>query len=87
MTRKFETRVTRITVAPLGEPIFCETATHVEIQDEAAGEFVKVYQEGGHTDYQKFITLDKDEWPAVRDAIDRMFGECRNEDQGNTDRH
>jgi hypothetical protein len=66
-----------MTVLPAGQPIFSETATHVEIQDEAAGEFVKVYQEGGHTDFQKFITLDKDEWLVVRDAIDRMFGECR----------
>ena len=77
MTRKFETRVTRVTVLPAGQLVFSETATHVEIQDEAAGEFVKVWQEGGHVDYQKFITLDKDEWPVVREAIDRMFGECR----------
>ncbi len=71
MTRKFETRVTRVTVLPAGQLVFSETATHVEIQDEAAGEFVKVWQEGGH------ITLDKDEWPVVREAIDRMFEECR----------
>lgn len=33
-----EVKVTRLTIVPKGEAIFCERATHIETQDEAAGE-------------------------------------------------
>lgn len=32
----YETRITRLTVLPKGEPLFAETATHIQIEDEAA---------------------------------------------------
>ena len=59
------------------EPVFSEQATHIEIDDEAAGEFIKVSQEGGHTDIAKFVTFDREEWIVVRDAIDCMMNQCR----------
>ena len=74
---KYETRITRITVVPRMEPVFSEQATHIEIDDEAAGEFIKVSQEGGHTDIAKFVTFDRDEWIVVRDAIECMMSQCR----------
>lgn len=37
---KYEVRVTRLTILPPSEPIFSERATHIELRDEAAGEFV-----------------------------------------------
>ena len=40
--KPYETRVTQLTVAPEGEAIFSEAATTITIDDEAAGEFVKV---------------------------------------------
>lgn len=73
MTPKYETRTTRITVAPEGEPTFSEMATHIEIDDEAAGEFVSVTQPGGAGG----IKICPQEWPAIREAIDKMIGECR----------
>jgi len=39
---QFETRVTAITVCRNGDPLFSESATLIEIVDEAAGEFVVV---------------------------------------------
>jgi len=54
---KYETRITRLSVIPREEPIFSEQATHIAIEDEAAGEFVKVSQEGGHTDVAKWICI------------------------------
>lgn len=74
---KYETRVTKIVVAQRNEPIFSENVTHIEIADDAAGEFVKVSQEGGHKDYEKFILFDPEEWPVVREAIDLMISQCR----------
>lgn len=72
---KQKARVTRIVLVPDGEPLFSETATTVEIEDEAGGEFVEVSQHG-FTDAGK-IQINPEEWPALRAAINRMVRECR----------
>ncbi len=74
---KYETRVTALVVLPVGQPTFSEMATTVEIADEAAGEFVEVKQRG-RIDIGK-IQINPEEWPALRDAIDRLIAECRSE--------
>jgi len=74
---KYETRVTALVVLPVGQPTFSEMATTVGIVDEAAGEFVEVAQ-CGRLDTGK-IQLSPGEWPAIREAIDRMIAECRGE--------
>jgi len=70
-----EARVLSVVVAPEGEAIFSESATVVRIEDEGGGEYVVVSQESvpglGN------IALNPEEWPALRDAIDRMVKECR----------
>ena len=73
MITKYNTRVTRLTVLPEGEPIFSERATHVEIDDEAAGEFVKITQRGGHKDADKWVLIAPTEWPAIKGAVDQMM--------------
>ena len=57
-----------------GEQIFDESVTEIEIVDEAAGEFLEVSQEGGK------LRFDAEEWPHVRNAIEKMFKLCRNYD-------
>lgn len=69
----YETRITRMTVAPEGEPLFSEQATHIEIDDEGGGEFVKIVQPSGSAD----IRIDADEWPVIRAAIDKMVDAVR----------
>lgn len=76
-SENYATRITRVSVLPHNEPIFSEKTTHIEIEDEAAGEFVKVSQEGGHTDVAKWIVIDPSEWPVIRDAIQFMFDQCK----------
>ena len=68
---KYFLRVTRITVTPKDEPVFSEMATHVEVVDEAAGEFVQVTQEGIA---EREIRIYPSEWPAIRKAIDLLLG-------------
>lgn len=70
-----ETRITRLVVAPEGATTFDERATTVEIEDEAAGEFVTVHQVNDDKDAK--VAIDPAEWPALREAIDRMIAECR----------
>jgi len=68
----FESRTLALIVLPAGETIFHERATRIEIDDEAAGEFLTLHQcEGGK------IRIDPVEWPELRAAIDRMVAECR----------
>jgi hypothetical protein len=66
---KYIMRTTQITVLPEGEPTFSEMATHIEIVDEAAGEFLEISQNEG-----KCLKIDPEEWPKIRDAIDLMMG-------------
>jgi hypothetical protein len=71
----YEIRVTKISVIPPGEAIFSEQATHVKIHDEAGGEYVSVQQH--HHEERTQILIDRKEWPMLRDAINFMVRECR----------
>ena len=68
----YEKRVTVVTVCKKGDPLFSETATRVEIVDEAAGEFVEVSQPAGGK-----VSIGPEEWPAIRAAIDELIAACR----------
>ena len=73
---EFETRISARIVNKKGEPIFSEYATLVEIDDEAAGEFVKVSQ-NGRNDKTDCIRITSDEWPSIRSAINDVMEMCR----------
>lgn len=71
-------RVTRLTVSPPNARLFHQSSTHVAIDDEGAGEFIKVEQNPeGATDCS--IAINPEEWPALREAIDRIHAELRQE--------
>ncbi|MDN6638030.1 MAG: hypothetical protein L0L05_06790 [Yaniella sp.] len=66
-------RTTQLTVTPEGEPIFSERAYTISIDDHGAGEFVTVCARAAS---KGEVAIDKNEWPALRDAIDFMVEEC-----------
>lgn len=71
-------RITKITILPEGEPIFSEMATHIEVEDEAAGEYLIVSQDVGHVDRKpNSISISPDEWPKIKAAIDKMMKSLR----------
>jgi len=74
-------RVTQLHVMPRGKPTFDEQATIVDIIDEAVGEFLNVRQH--KTQERPGIDIDPAEWPAIREAIDYMIGQCRRENKDN----
>lgn len=76
-TDELEVRVVEIAVVPCGEPLASEMTTRVAIESGLASESVKVSQEGGHTDVEKWILIDPAEWPTVRDAIAYMVDQCK----------
>lgn len=68
-------RTTQIMVHPEKDAsIFSEMATRISIDDEGGREFVKAEQTNTGA-----ILINPDEWPAIREAIDRMVIECRSE--------
>lgn len=73
----YETRTTKVTVLFKGEPLFHESATEIEIVDEAAGEYLEVKQ--CSDSHEGKIKIDIYEWPALKAAIDKMIKECRKE--------
>lgn len=70
-----ESRVTRIVIAPQGEPLYSEMATTVEITDESGGEFVEVKQHGA-PEIGK-VQFSPEDWPLIRRAVDRLIKACR----------
>lgn len=72
---EYEARVTAITVTGKGEPIYSESATTVRIDDEEAGEFLVISQSPDSG--TKEIRINPEEWPTLRDAIDKMHTYCR----------
>lgn len=66
-------RTTQATLAPPGEPIFSERAYTISIDDHGAGEFVTVCARAAPSGE---VAIDKNEWSALRDAIDFMVEEC-----------
>jgi hypothetical protein len=72
MNWEYETRVTRLTVNVVGDPIFSEQATHIELIDNAAGEHVRVTQD---TDDAKAgrIHIAAEEWPHIKAAIEQLL--------------
>lgn len=75
MTKPYETRTLSVIVAPVGADVFSELATKITIEDEGGGEFLSVEQVDVSAAGR--IHIDKIEWVAIRDAIDKMLGECR----------
>ena len=65
-------RITRLTIAPEGEPIFSESATHVEIEDEASGEFIRIRQINDNAQPGE-ISIDVSQWPLFKEAVEAMI--------------
>ena len=70
---KYETKTHSLIVKPEGETIFSEQATIVGIDDEAAGVFFTIEQEGGRiSDGSKKVSFESAEWPHIVDAVERL---------------
>lgn len=75
---KYTSRITQITVLPVGAPIFSEKATVISIDDEAAGEYITVKQQIDTTaEMNQTVAFDPDEWEEVKGVIDQMFKDIK----------
>ena len=67
---EYERVVSAVLVRPVGAAIYAEGVTRIEIDDEAAGPYVVVTQEGAK------IGIMAEEWPMIRSAIDEFVRWC-----------
>ena len=74
MQTEYETRTVAVAVGPKEVGMHDETITRIELDDQGAGEYVVLSKPG---DDDGKVRICPDEWPALRAAIDRMLGECR----------
>ena len=75
---KYTSRITQITVLPVGDPIFSEGATVISIVDQAAGEYIKVMQQADTTiEMNQTVIFEPDEWEEVKGVIDQMFKDIK----------
>ena len=74
--KPYLTRVTRYTIAPQGEPLFAERAIQVELDDEAAGEYIKITTQFDDAENQQ-VSLDIEEWPHVEAAVRKLIKESK----------
>lgn len=73
----YEIQTHALIVKPKNEPIYSEQATIVRLDDDAAGPYVVVEQHG-RNDIGK-VAITNEEWPHIRDAINRMMVLCQPE--------
>lgn len=72
------TKTTRMTLMHEDDPtVFSPRATHVSIDDEAAGEFVVVEQCDADLPQLGQIRVNPEEWKTLRDVIDNMVANCK----------
>ena len=75
---KYTSRITQITVLPVGEPIFSEMATVISIDDEVTGEYIKVMQQADTTnEMNQTVIFEPEEWEEVKGVIDQMFKDIK----------
>ena len=65
-------RITRVTIVKEGDPLFSEYGYTIEIEDEAAGEYIKIrdHREGE-------LSINPEEWQALRAAINKIVKLCK----------
>jgi hypothetical protein len=71
---EYETRVTQLSIGVKGERLYNELGYTIEIMDDGElAEYVELSANHGEAK----ISIDAASWPALRDAIERLLKECR----------
>ena len=76
--KKFQVRATQWHVAKQGDDLYAENSYSIRINDEGGGEFVTILScvEQGMGRGDGIISLEPEEWPALKAAIDHAVEQC-----------
>lgn len=75
MTKPYEIRTVALEVGQNGDTVCSDGAMLIEIIDEGAGEFIRIMQVPENE--RGYILVGPEDWPALREAADRLIAECR----------
>jgi hypothetical protein len=74
MNEELEIRVLSKIILPMGKPIFSESAIICSIEDDAAGEYIKLTSQ---SDSGGEVCFDPHEWATLRAMIDSMVDDIQ----------
>jgi hypothetical protein len=72
---KYDTMVTELVIKPEKESIISGQAIVVKVVDGGAGPYVVLIRVDENHESNE-VSIDRDEWPMVRTAINRLMGVC-----------
>ena len=72
--KDYQIRTTRIHILPKGDALFSPFATAIEIEDEAAGEYLKITQQADTDEsMNQQICIDPEDWEILKTGIEMML--------------
>lgn len=72
--KDYQIRITRIHILPKGDPLFSPFATTIEIDDEAAGEYLNIIQQADTEESMiQQICIEPKNWPILKEGIQMML--------------
>ena len=72
--KDYQIRTTRIHILPKGDPLFSVFATTIEIDDDAAGEYLKITQQSDTEEpMNQQICIDPEDWEILKNGIEMML--------------
>ncbi len=74
-TKRYGVRIKSLAIVVENKPVFDEDTLIIEIDDQAAGEFVTV----ANTTGEKHISIDPTQWPVLKESIEFMVNHCRSD--------
>jgi hypothetical protein len=80
MTPEYEITTLSLIVKPVGEPIFDERTTIIQLEDEADGAFL-ILRQINDASQPGEVRFDTKEWPKISEAIEMMITVCNNENK------
>lgn len=69
-------KITSITICPDHGFMASEYSTVISIDDKGIGEFIRITQPYAE-DQSEGICLTKEEWPKIKNAIEKMIKNCK----------
>ena len=70
----YETHTYSLIVKPVGEPLMSERTTIIGLADEGDGPYVEIEQ---HARFSGRVGITFDEWPFIKEAVDKMMLFCQ----------
>ena len=81
--KDYQIRTTRIHILPKGDALFSPSATAIEIEGEASGEYLKITQQADTEEpMSQQICIDPEDWEILKNGIEMMLQMIKLNEEG-----